>query len=171
MSRIAVLFISAGSVVCLAYYFGRRSAKVNEDKDTDFSLKQTCNKLEDGLVVISGASKGIGLATAKHFKTLGWEVLNISRSNCPLQGVSNFNADLSVPGWESEFSVFLEKLKISKRRICLIHNAAVMLRDSSLAVNLAEMRRSFEVNLIAPCALNSMLSSLMGPGSSILYVS
>ena len=50
-------------------------------------------------LVISGASKGIGRATAALFQTQGFRIVNISRSNCPLDNVVQVTADLADPLW------------------------------------------------------------------------
>eukprot|EP00613_Pedinella_sp_CCMP2098_P008394 CAMPEP_0171676312 /NCGR_PEP_ID=MMETSP0990-20121206/54350_1 /TAXON_ID=483369 /ORGANISM="non described non described, Strain CCMP2098" /LENGTH=275 /DNA_ID=CAMNT_0012262449 /DNA_START=14 /DNA_END=841 /DNA_ORIENTATION=- len=129
-------------------------------------------KLHDGLLIITGASRGIGLATASLFSAKGWRVVNISRTECPLPGVHTIISDLSMPGWEVLIEDFLKSSQDGEkhRRICLIHNAAVMVRDSSLAVNADEMRQCFEVNVIAPAVLNRVVHCFMGHRSSILYI-
>lgn len=50
---------------------------------------------EKKVAVIVGGSSGIGLATAKRLISNGWTVYNISRSDCPEQGVCNISADVS----------------------------------------------------------------------------
>ena len=48
-------------------------------------------------LVITGASAGIGLATARRFLAAGFRVVNISRRPCPAQGVVQLTADLGDP--------------------------------------------------------------------------
>lgn len=48
-------------------------------------------------ILIIGASSGIGMECAKIFIDNGDSVFNISRSDCRIKGVENFNADVSVP--------------------------------------------------------------------------
>jgi 3-oxoacyl-[acyl-carrier protein] reductase len=129
---------------------------------------------EPGLLVITGASKGIGLATAKIFLDAGWRVVNLSRSECPLKGVMHRPTDLCESGWEATFEIWAKSELFGNSstavKICVVHNAAVMVRDSSLAVDPAELRRALEVNVVAPAALNRVLNPFLGPGSSILYM-
>ena len=47
-------------------------------------------------VLIVGASSGIGLALARSYVTDGYEVLNVSRRDCPDERVWNYRADVSV---------------------------------------------------------------------------
>ncbi|MGV0036419.1 MAG: hypothetical protein ACNYPE_16260 [Candidatus Azotimanducaceae bacterium WSBS_2022_MAG_OTU7] len=48
-------------------------------------------------VVISGASKGIGKATAAQFIEAGHLVFNLSRTNADLPGIKNVQIDLAGP--------------------------------------------------------------------------
>ena len=56
-------------------------------------------------VLIVGASDGIGLALAEHYQKAGNTVINVSRRDCPLEGVRNYRADMSK---ESERLAALE---------------------------------------------------------------
>lgn len=47
------------------------------------------------VAIITGASHGIGLATAKLLVEEGWKVFNISRSDCKLDNVLSFKADVN----------------------------------------------------------------------------
>lgn len=124
------------------------------------------------VLVISGASKGIGLATAELFLKQGWKVINISRSRCLLDGVQNIAADFTEKGWESKVEQYFEKAfgSMAPDRICLIHNSGTLIHDSSLAINADEFRRVLEVNVVAPVILNRIVFPLMKPTSSILYI-
>jgi len=48
-----------------------------------------------GTAVITGASKGIGKATAAKMLRAGWDVWNLSRTACSVEGVRNVEVDLS----------------------------------------------------------------------------
>ena len=47
------------------------------------------------VLLITGGSSGIGLATAEYFLERNWKVANISRRPSPLSGVHNYLADLT----------------------------------------------------------------------------
>ena len=47
------------------------------------------------LAIVTGASAGIGLATAESFLEAGYEVVNLSRRPCPLADVSHIHCDLA----------------------------------------------------------------------------
>ncbi|MEO0367168.1 MAG: SDR family oxidoreductase [Pseudomonadota bacterium] len=122
------------------------------------------------LLVITGASKGIGFATAKLFIEHGYEVINISRSACDLEQVSNLSLSLSDPAWESEACDLLEKIG-EPDQLCLIHNAAIMTKDTVADLEADVLRSVLELNVVAGATLNRLLLPKMQPNSSILYVS
>jgi len=46
-------------------------------------------------LIVTGASKGIGKASAERFIGAGYQVINLSRSPCNVSGVTNIEWDLS----------------------------------------------------------------------------
>ena len=50
-------------------------------------------------LVITGASRGIGRATAELFLAADYQIMNISRRDPQLEGVRHISADLAVTGW------------------------------------------------------------------------
>ena len=58
-------------------------------------LEVRATLLRDKVLIVTGASKGIGLSIAAKFSTEGWSVVNLSRSPCPYPGVINLTFDLS----------------------------------------------------------------------------
>ena len=123
------------------------------------------------LAVITGASRGIGYATAEAFMAAGWDVLTLSRSPCTIPNVRHRCTDMLAPGWAAELRAWLAtELDSRPRRICLVHNAAMMVKDTAIDMDLEGMRRTLELNVIAPAALNRLFLGRMTTGSSILYI-
>jgi NAD(P)-dependent dehydrogenase (short-subunit alcohol dehydrogenase family) len=121
-------------------------------------------------LIITGASAGIGLATAQHFLEQGFRVVNLSRRPCPLPAVQNFAVDLADGTMWEAVSEPLRQAVASAERIILIHNAALLPGDTVATVDAATLRTVMEVNIVAPTILNRLLLPLMRPGSAILYV-
>jgi len=121
-------------------------------------------------LLITGASSGIGLATARAFCEKQYKIINISRRACPLPGVLNMSCDLS----QSEELIALEKpLQEALQRasrISVVHNAARLENDSFGRTSSEALRAVLEINLVAANGLNNLLLPLMKPGSSIIYV-
>ena len=121
-------------------------------------------------LVITGASSGIGQATASLFNSAGYNVINLSRRPCPETDVTSIACDLSQPNFSQEIVAQLTELLGGNRETVLIHNAALLANDSVSTTDSNEFRRILEINLVAPNSLNQILIPLMGKGSSILYV-
>lgn len=121
-------------------------------------------------LVISGGSKGIGLATALFFQQRGYQVINLSRSAAPCDGVVNLEVDFASPGWEGEIEPQLMELVTSKDEIVLVHNAAFLSKGGVGDLDPWSLRASFEINVVAPSILNRMLLPIMKEHSSIVYI-
>lgn len=121
-------------------------------------------------LVITGASSGIGLATAGVFIESGYEVINLSRSACDVDGVTNIACDLADPNFLPHIETTLLAGIAEAETLCLVHNAARLAHDCVAEISPEELRSVYEINLIAPTVLNRMLLPSMSPGSSILYV-
>lgn len=122
------------------------------------------------LVVVTGASSGIGRAIATRFLLDGSVVVNVSRRPCPERGVENLSADLAEPGALDELAAPLGGWLADADRVCLVHNASVMRRDRIDALPSADLRSVLELNLVAPNGLNQLVVPHMRAGSSILYI-
>lgn len=123
------------------------------------------------VLVITGASKGIGHATAARFAQEGWDVINLSRSSCDVAGVTNIAVDLTSPTWSQEHGEALQSLVGTPQRVCLVHNAAVMTKEMAQTLTSVTLRRVLELNVVAPAELNRLLIPHMPADSSIIYIS
>jgi len=121
-------------------------------------------------LLITGASAGIGLATAGRFRAEGWQVVNLSRRPCAAEGVVNLACDLGDPDFLGPVREQLHVALQGSERIMLVHNAARMHNDSASNTSSPDLRAVFEVNLVAPNTLNGFVLPLMKPGSAVLYV-
>lgn len=121
--------------------------------------------------VITGASRGIGKATAELFLELGYRVINVSRSSCDIDQVVNISVDMMAPGWETGCGEPLLAAVGDPESLVLIHNAALLEKDTIDDVNTDAMRRVMELNVVAPVVLHQLLRHKMQAGSSLIYVS
>jgi len=146
--------------------FDGNSTKGCDTKEDDNSN----DSKNQGLLVITGASRGIGLAVAELFVKEGWQVLNLSRGKCPNNAVVTRQIDLSHSDVEQSLTKYIYEFIPEPRRICLVHNAATIFQDSALSVDIKAMRNAFQLNVFTPAILNKLISPLMSDGSSILYI-
>lgn len=121
-------------------------------------------------LVITGASKGIGYATAMLFQTHGYRVVNISRSAIKLSGAVQINADLSSIDWLDTAATPLLEAVADSQEIVLIHCAANHQHDTIAAVDAHSLQQVMQANVLAPVQLSQCLLPHMGAGSAILYL-
>ncbi len=123
----------------------------------------------DDIAIITGASRGIGYATATLFLQHGWQVINTSRHPCDLSDVTNIQADFNAFD-QAVVSQQLKKHLPTHARICLIHNASWYQHDRIDKLPMQNMSDSLTVGVIVPSQLNQYCLPHMISGSSILYL-
>jgi 3-oxoacyl-[acyl-carrier protein] reductase len=122
----------------------------------------------DKVLVITGGSRGIGLAAVELFSSAGYRIINLSRSNTNLELAEQICVDFTNSNWLESSLNSITKLVGKPDQLVLIHNAAVLLKDDVRnAKNLAAV---LQLNLVAPQQLNELIIPLMPSGSSILYI-
>ena len=100
------------------------------------------------VVVITGASKGIGRATAKLFLEKGCTVYALSRSGCDLGGVNSVVCDVTDG---IQLKKAIDGVYESEKRIdILINNAGSGISGAVEKTVTADARRLFELNFFAP---------------------
>lgn len=126
--------------------------------------------MSEKVLVITGASKGIGRSTASIFLQSGYKVINLSRSNPNLDNIIHISADFSDSDWPSKIKEELEGHLDSSKSISLIHSAGLLLKDSIEDVSSENFMRVLQVNIISATQLNQILLPFMANGSSIIYI-
>ena len=122
------------------------------------------------LAVITGASAGIGLATAEAFLAAGYAVATLSRRPCPLAEAKHIPCDLAQPAAVEAAAETLVPLLEAAAETALVHNAAQMLTDTAKNTESDALRTVLEVNVVAAHALNRLALPAMRPGSCMLFV-
>lgn len=122
------------------------------------------------LLLITGASAGIGTSTAEAFLEAGYAVVNLSRRPCPVAGVTHVRCDLSRPDFLADIAEALAPPLASADRITLAHNASRLVNDTAQATPSDALRAILETNVVAANTLNGHVLPHMGEGSCILYV-
>ncbi|MCY3884286.1 MAG: SDR family NAD(P)-dependent oxidoreductase [Gammaproteobacteria bacterium] len=124
------------------------------------------------IVIVTGASAGIGLAAAKKFLSEGFKVFNLSRRPCPDSRVRSFSIDLSSPDLDEVVEGLLcKEFEESKgANIHLVHNAARLENDSSINTYNETLEKVMRVNVLAQNTLNRFFLPLMGKDSSVIFV-
>ena len=122
------------------------------------------------LAIVTGASAGIGLATAGRFLDAGYTVVNLSRRPCPLDEVVHLRCDLAEPDFLDALGPLLTIHLEKATETALIHNASRMANDSAADTPSDDLRAVLEVNVVGVNSLNRLAIPHMGAGSCILFV-
>lgn len=122
------------------------------------------------IAIVTGCSAGIGRATAERFVAEGWTVHNLSRRESGVDGVTDHAVDLSDLDALEATAAKLRDAIPSEATVCLVHNAAVQIRETIDTIERDAFERAMRLNVTAPALLTSRLISSMGEGSSIIYV-
>lgn len=120
--------------------------------------------------IITGASAGIGRATARRFQAEGFTVYNLARRPCPDEGVHNIRCDLQSGASIAAACSELTAVVNASSSVALVHNASQMLKDSALECASDSLRAVLETNVIGINSLNQQLLPLLPRGSSVIYV-
>lgn len=107
-------------------------------------------------VLVTGAGRGIGLATARAFQQAGWKVLALDRdfSTFDLKDAERIEFDLqNLSG--------IKKLVEKKEVHTLVNNAGVLFCDPYDAIPEEHKREVLTVNIEAPAALIAALAPQM----------
>lgn len=106
------------------------------------------------LIVVTGASSGIGYALALELATQGYAVLAIARREKIIRAISRKNslitplsADITQ---KSDRNKIIAYIKQQNKPIHLIHNAAVVMPQTLLNLSEAEWQQALAINLEAP---------------------
>ena len=122
------------------------------------------------LAIITGASVGIGAAAAARFVDAGYTVYNLSRRQCPVDGVNNITCDLSDNASIDAALATLGPEVEGADKVALVHNACQMLKDSAVDCPDEHLAAAMQTNVIAANRINQALLSKLPAGSSVLYV-
>lgn len=122
------------------------------------------------VLVVSGASQGIGLAAARRFQQAGFSLVNLSRRPCPLAGALNIAIDLACPDAVDQHAAALLQAVRGATQVVLLHNAARQEFDRVDTLAEARLRAVLQINVVAPQSLNRLLVPHMPAGSAIVYV-
>jgi 3-oxoacyl-[acyl-carrier protein] reductase len=116
---------------------------------------------ENKIVLVSGASKGIGRALVEHYAGKGCQVIGCSRS--PFEGeFTNYRQHrLDVADESAVKKMFAQIRKTEKRLDVLINNAGIASMNHSLLTPMATVNKIIQTNLIGTFLLCREAARLM----------
>lgn len=123
------------------------------------------------VAVITGASRGIGLATVKKFLTEGWRVVGAYQNTpIPVRSENLIAVRLDQGSPESIRSAAEEIKKIAPQIDALVNSAGIILDAHDTAIDLEKVRKTLEVDLLGVIDLTERLLPHMSAGSHIINV-
>ncbi len=131
------------------------------------------NQLPEGIVVLSGASRGIGHELLKLLLDSGLTVVTLSRQPCAdAENLIPLQADLSH---EAGLSTATEKLKqaLNGRPVAALVNGAGVVEPLGALVrqSASDLLRALCLMAVAPAQLAAAMAPQMAPGGRILNLS
>ncbi|MBI5447787.1 MAG: SDR family oxidoreductase [Gammaproteobacteria bacterium] len=125
---------------------------------------------EKNYAIITGASRGIGLASATLFLQHHYEVINLSRRACPLPDAKNCLVDLGDPAAFSTLNKTLPALLSYPNKITLVHCAMCLGHDNVYTADSHTLRTTLEIGIVAALRLNQLCLPFMKKNSSLIFV-
>lgn len=117
-------------------------------------------------VVITGATSGIGLATAEKFIEMGHTVYSLSRRECSVDGVISIKCDIT------DKTMLENAVKRIDRVDVLINNAGFGISGAVEFTTEEEMKSQFELNYFAQISVtNAFLPKLKESKGAIIFTS
>lgn len=120
------------------------------------------------IAIVTGASGGIGLCTAKKLVDAGYKVYGISRRVCD-NGFECISAD--VRDYENTARIFREIYEREGRIDLLINNAGIGVAGAIEETSAKNVQDSVDVNLTAVCVLCSQVIHYLKEGAKIINIS
>ena len=116
--------------------------------------------------VVTGASGGIGLETARALLADGWQVVCLSRHACPLEGVRSIPCDITDSAQVQAAFAAVDRVDL------LVNNAGFGISGAVECTAEAEMRRQFDLNYFAwVTVIQAALPALRESRGRILNIS
>jgi NAD(P)-dependent dehydrogenase (short-subunit alcohol dehydrogenase family) len=120
-------------------------------------------------IVITGASRGIGLATAKKFLAEGWRVIGTYLDKpAPIEDPNLTWIQYDQSNSESIARVANQIASVAPRLDALINNAGILLDANNNFADPIKLRETLEVNLIGVVDFTERLLLLFGENSHIV---
>ena len=120
-------------------------------------------------IIILGASDGLGKAIANLCITKNIEVVNISRTPCNIEQVTNISCDLSK---QEDIDKAIQEIKKEHTNFSAIINcAAIVALEKINEITYSKFEKAFKVNTIAPLYfLSALYDNIVSNEADILNV-
>jgi NAD(P)-dependent dehydrogenase (short-subunit alcohol dehydrogenase family) len=119
--------------------------------------------------VITGTSRGVGLATAKKFLAEGWRVVGTHYETPAAITSPNFTSLFYDQGYGESITTFVEKIvQVAPQVDALINNVGVNLDNHGFGADVKIIRTTLEINLLGLIDLTERLLPFIPIGGHIV---
>ena len=132
--------------------------------------------MDSKIILVTGASRGIGLELVKQLSTRNHQVLAISRNTADLEDVASeypnlfaIQADITLAAGIEEIVNFV-KQKWDRVDI-LIHNAGALLHKPFKETSIADFQEIYKVNVFAVAELTRRMDAMLFEGGHVVAIS
>lgn len=127
-------------------------------------------------ILVTGASRGIGLELVKHFLKSGHKVLALSRDASGLRELAKENEYLSVGETDITTDAGIDKVigfvKQNWEAVdIVIHNAGALLHKPFNETTIADFQKIYQVNVFAVAELTRRLDQFLLKGTHVVAIS
>jgi NAD(P)-dependent dehydrogenase (short-subunit alcohol dehydrogenase family) len=122
------------------------------------------------LAIVTGANRGIGLELCRNLAARGETVLAACRSSS--RELDALGVEV-LSGVEVSEDAGVQKLAqaVAQRSVkLLINNAGILTREQLGALDVAAIRKQFEVNALAPLRITESLAPRLGQGAKVALI-
>lgn len=129
-------------------------------------------------VIVTGASSGIGEATARYFALRGWDVVLAARSEQKLQAMADelshgagrvLVVPTDVTKREDVENLVQQTIEYFGRIDVLINNAGIGLTGTVADMNISDLEKLFQLNVFAPVAtLQAVVPHMRNQGQGVI---
>ncbi len=127
-------------------------------------------------ILVTGASRGIGLELVKMFSDLGHEVLALSRKTSGLEKLASGYEHLHTLQTDITTGVGIDKVvsfvsENWKKVDIVVHNAGALLHKPFKETTVEDFQKIYQVNVFAVAELTRMLDPFLIEGTHVITIS
>lgn len=121
--------------------------------------------------IITGVSRGIGLATAKKFLDQGWKVVGTyNHTTMPFEHQNLISVKLDISKSDDVNKALVEIKKSTPSVDVLVNNAGINTDNQTEQITVENIKKTFEVNVFGTVDFTNKVLPLLSPNAHIINI-